>query len=119
MRPKRLLRIRRKSSKGNRAWSGNAVREEERCRLREKELREKDILIQDNLIRFSTFLQSQEQRRNKDKEAAKVEEAVSGVLWVDLWSENRREEKGDVAVGEHSAQPRASEAADWQENVEA
>ena len=31
-------------------------REEKRCRVREKELREKDVLIQDNLIRFSSFL---------------------------------------------------------------
>lgn len=32
-------------------------KEEERCRIREQELKEKDTLIQDNLIRFSTFLQ--------------------------------------------------------------
>lgn len=32
-------------------------KEEERCRQREQELKEKDTLIQDNLIRFSTFLQ--------------------------------------------------------------
>ena len=43
-------------------------REEERCRVREKELREKDILIQDNLIRFSSFLQQQDQRKKKDEE---------------------------------------------------
>lgn len=55
------------------------IREEERCRLREKELREKDILIQDNLIRFNTFLQSQHQRRNKDMEAAKIEDEVGAI----------------------------------------
>ena len=47
--------------------------EEERCRVREKELREKDILIQDNLIRFSSFLQQQDQRKKKDEEAAQQE----------------------------------------------
>jgi hypothetical protein len=45
--------------------------------VREKELREKDILIQDNLIRFSTFLQQQEMRKKKDLDAALLEEAVS------------------------------------------
>ena len=49
--------------------------EEERCRVREKELREKDILIQDNLIRFSSFLQQQDQRKKKDEEAALQEKA--------------------------------------------
>lgn len=52
-------------------------REEERCRIREQELKEKDTLIQDNLIRFSTFLQQQAQRKNKDEELTKVEEQVS------------------------------------------
>jgi hypothetical protein len=52
-------------------------REEERCRQAEQELKEKDTLIQDNLIRFSTFLQQQEQRRKKDEENAKIEQAVS------------------------------------------
>jgi hypothetical protein len=33
-------------------------------------------LIQDNLIRFSTFLQQQEQRRKKDENAAIEEKAV-------------------------------------------
>lgn len=47
--------------------------EEERCRVREKELREKDILIQDNLIRFSSFLQQQDQRKKKDEEQAALE----------------------------------------------
>lgn len=51
-------------------------KEEERCRIREQELREKDTLIQDNLIRFSTFLQQQEQRRKKDENAAIEEKAV-------------------------------------------
>lgn len=55
-------------------------KEEERCRIREQELREKDTLIQDNLIRFSTFLQQQEQRRKKDENAAIEEKAVR--LWV-------------------------------------
>lgn len=32
-------------------------REEDRARVREQELREKDILIQDNLIKFSNYLQ--------------------------------------------------------------
>lgn len=41
--------------------------------MREKELREKDILIQDNLIRFSSFLSTQDTRKNKDLEAAEIE----------------------------------------------
>ena len=45
-------------------------REEKRCRVREKELREKDVLIQDNLIRFSSFLSQQDTRKTKDLEAA-------------------------------------------------
>jgi len=38
-------------------------REEKRCRVREKELREKDILIQDNLIRFSTHLSQADNKK--------------------------------------------------------
>ena len=45
--------------------------------MREKELREKDILIQDNLIRFSAFLSQQDTRKTKDNEAAQLERAVS------------------------------------------
>lgn len=41
---------------------------EKRFKLQEAELREKDILIQDNLIKFSTYLQQQELRKNKDEE---------------------------------------------------
>lgn len=41
--------------------------------MREKELREKDILIQDNLIRFSSFLQQQDTRKTKDLESAEME----------------------------------------------
>ena len=41
--------------------------------MREKELREKDILIQDNLIRFSSFLSQQDTRKTKDLDAAHVE----------------------------------------------
>ena len=52
-------------------------REEKRCRVREKELREKDILIQDNLIRFSSFLSQQDMRKTKDLEAAQIEKIVS------------------------------------------
>ena len=48
----------------------DADREEKRCRVREKELREKDVLIQDNLIRFSSFLSQQDTRKTKDLEAA-------------------------------------------------
>ena len=44
--------------------------------MREKELREKDILIQDNLIRFSSFLSQQDTRKTKDVEAAKIERDV-------------------------------------------
>jgi hypothetical protein len=44
--------------------------EENRCRVREKELREKDILIQDNLIRFSSFLLQQDMKKKRDIEAA-------------------------------------------------
>jgi hypothetical protein len=54
-------------------------REEKRCRVREKELREKDILIQDNLIRFSSFLSQQDTRKTKDLEAATIERNVSPV----------------------------------------
>ena len=43
--------------------------------MREKELREKDILIQDNLIRFSSFLSQQDTRKTKDLEAAQIERA--------------------------------------------
>lgn len=49
-------------------------KEEKRCRVREKELREKDILIQDNLIRFSSFLSQQDIRKTKDIEAAQAEQ---------------------------------------------
>ena len=45
------------------------------CKVREKELREKDILIQDNLIRFSSFLSQQDTRKTKDLDAANVERA--------------------------------------------
>ena len=45
--------------------------------MREKELREKDILIQDNLIRFSSFLSQQDTRKTKDLEAALLEKSVS------------------------------------------
>jgi len=48
-------------------------RKEQRFKLQEAELREKDILIQDNLIKFSTFLQQQEMRRVKDEELAQTE----------------------------------------------
>jgi len=41
---------------------------EKRFKLQEAELREKDVLIQENLIRFSTFLQQQNMRKNKDKD---------------------------------------------------
>jgi hypothetical protein len=42
--------------------------------LQETELRTKDILIQDNLIKFSTFLQQQEMRKKKDVELTRGEE---------------------------------------------
>ena len=45
-------------------------KKEERFKMREAELREKDILIQDHLIKFSTFLQQHEMRRKKDLELA-------------------------------------------------
>ena len=41
---------------------------EKRFKQQEGDLREKDIMIQDNLIKFSTFLQQQEMRRKKDTE---------------------------------------------------
>ncbi len=46
---------------------------EQRFKLQEAELREKDILIQDNLIKFSTFLQQQEMRKKKDVELTQIE----------------------------------------------
>jgi hypothetical protein len=44
-------------------------------------LREKDTLIQDNLIRFSTYLQQQEQIKKRDEELAKVEEIVKNLCF--------------------------------------
>jgi hypothetical protein len=49
-------------------------KKEENFKKREAELREKDILIQDHLIKFSTFLQSHEMRRKKDADLFKIEE---------------------------------------------
>ncbi len=49
-------------------------KKEENFKKREAELREKDILIQDHLIKFSTFLQSHEMRRKKDAELYRIEE---------------------------------------------
>jgi hypothetical protein len=63
MRYKKHLKIKKKTSKSKQnsykidQTDPSLIREEERCRIREQELREKDTLIQDNLIRFSTFLQ--------------------------------------------------------------
>ena len=39
---------------------------ESRFKLQEAELREKDVMIQDNLIKFSTFLQQQEMQKKKN-----------------------------------------------------
>jgi hypothetical protein len=52
-------------------------RKEKKFKLQEAELREKDILIQDNLIKFSTFLQQQEMRKKKDLDATDSELKVS------------------------------------------
>ena len=74
----------------------SCAREEERCRQREQELKEKDTLIQDNLIRFSTFLQQQEQRKKKDEDLAKGEEIVrTPYSELNCWCllETRRETK--------------------------
>ena len=49
-------------------------KKEENFKKRESELREKDILIQDHLIKFSTFLQSHDMRRKKDLDLGKIEE---------------------------------------------
>ena len=65
----------------NRLLTFVCCREEKRCRVREKELREKDILIQDNLIRFSSFLSQQDTRKTKDLEAATIERNVSPVCF--------------------------------------
>lgn len=46
---------------------------EKRFKLQEAELREKDVLIQENLIKFSTFLQQQNMRKNKDIEVTNNE----------------------------------------------
>ncbi len=46
---------------------------ENRFRVQEAELREKDVLIQENLIKFSTFLQQQNMRKNKDIEVTNNE----------------------------------------------
>jgi len=57
---------------------------EKKFKLQEAELREKDILIQDNLIKFSTFLQQQEMRKKKDIETTKAEERVSQIISQNL-----------------------------------
>lgn len=49
-------------------------KKEENFKKRESELREKDILIQDHLIKFSTFLQSHDMRRKKDMQLHEIEE---------------------------------------------
>ena len=57
---------------------------EKKFKLQEAELREKDILIQDNLIKLSTFLQQQEMRKKKDIETTKAEERVSQIISQNL-----------------------------------
>jgi len=52
-------------------------RKEKKFKLQEAELREKDILIQDNLIKFSTFLQQQEMRKKKEMDQTENELKVS------------------------------------------
>lgn len=91
MKLKRLLRTKRKISRRKLVRVETAlilIREEDRCKLREKELREKDILIQDNLIRFSSFLQQQETRRKKDLDSASAERKVSKFSFNGLLLEN-------------------------------
>lgn len=91
MKLKRLLRTKRKISRRKLVRVETAlilIREEDRCKLREKELREKDILIQDNLIRFSSFLQQQETRRKKDLDSASAERKVSEFEFNGLLLEN-------------------------------
>ena len=88
--------------------------------MRETELREKDILIQDNLIRFSTFLQGQEMRRNKDEELAKTEQNVSAFLLKSFFNqltcyfcaENRRKKERNQAVGGKVENPVSSQRID-------
>ena len=46
-------------------------------KMEEHELRTQDLLIQDNLIKFSNYLQSQENRKQKNTELKKQEDEVS------------------------------------------
>ena len=57
-------------------------RKEKKFKLQEAELREKDILIQDNLIKFSTFLQQQEMRKKKEMDQTENELKVSNNLML-------------------------------------
>ena len=57
---------------------------DKKFKLQETELREKDILIQDNLIKFSTFLQQQETKKFKDTEAAGQEKIRIEKLDADI-----------------------------------
>ena len=47
---------------------------ERRFKMQEHDLRQKDVLIQDNLIKFSNHLQIQENRKQKNIEFKKAED---------------------------------------------
>lgn len=81
-------------------------KKEENFKKREAELREKDILIQDHLIKFSTFLQSHEMRRKKDYELYRIEE------------EKIKEKKEEIDRGEGVKVTHKSKASDIERKVE-
>jgi Domain of unknown function (DUF4200) len=81
-------------------------KKEENFKKREAELREKDILIQDHLIKFSTFLQSHEIRRKKDTELFQAEE------------EKKKEKSAEVIKGQILKQELLQRAEKIEEKVD-
>ena len=81
-------------------------KKEENFKKRESELREKDILIQDHLIKFSTFLQSHDMRRKKDLELYRIEE------------EKIKEKKDEIDRGDNVKVSLKQKAKDIERKVE-
>jgi DNA repair exonuclease SbcCD ATPase subunit len=65
---------------------------EKRFHEQENELRQKDFLIQENLIKFSTFLQQQEMRKKKDQELKGLEEKKIEQLEEEILEKNQLHE---------------------------